>query len=142
VPLGIRSGFYVESVKLGDRDVLGEAVDLVEGGPPLRVIYRSAAPRVRVHVEKGAGACVAIVPQNEALVNEQFIREATADKDGRSEIGSLRPGDYYAFAFDRLDMGSLQDPAFLRTLIPSAVKVHVEKGEAATVDLKVTPWPQ
>jgi hypothetical protein len=142
VPLGIRSGFYVESVKLGDRDVLGEAVDLVEGGPPLRVIYRSGAPRVRVHVEKGAGACVAIVPQNEALVNEQFIREATADKDGRSEIGSLRPGDYYAFAFDRLDMGSLQDPAFLRTLIPSAVKVHVEKGEAATVDLKVTPWPQ
>lgn len=142
VPLGIRPGFYVESVKLGDRDVLGETVDLVEAGPPLRVVYRSGAPRVRVHVEKGAGAHVAIVPQNEALANEQFIREAVADKDGRCEIGSLRPGDYYAFAFDRLDMGSLQDPAFLRTLVPRAEKVHVEKGETATVDLKVTAWPE
>jgi hypothetical protein len=142
IPLGLKSGSYLESVKLGDREVLGEIVDLVEGSPPLRVTYQSGAPSVRVHVDKGAGARVVIVPQNEVLLNEQFIRDAKADADGRCVVGNLRPGEYYAFAFDRVELGDVQDPAFLQLLIPRAEKVHVEKGETASVDLKVTPWPE
>jgi len=142
VPVGMKSGIYVESVKLGERDVLGQVVDLVEGSQPIEVTYQTGAPAAHVHVDRGAASKVVFVPTDESLRNEQFLRECSADKDGRCEIVNLRPGDYYAFAFDRSDNFSLQDPEFVRTLIPSAEKVHVEKGETASVDLKVTKWPE
>jgi hypothetical protein len=141
-PLGFKPGFYLESVKLGDREVLGQRVDLFEGVPPIRVTYKPNAPVVRAHVENGAGARVVLVPQDDAFKTDQFIRSQAVGADGRCEIGSLRPGDYFAFAFDRYDIAALEDPMFVRGLVPRAEKVHVEKGETATVSLKVTPWPE
>jgi hypothetical protein len=141
MPLGFRPGYYLDSVKLGDREVLGQKVDLFEGVALARVVYKSGAPTVRAQVEKGDGVFVVLVPQDDALMTDQFIRRATV-ADGRCEIGSLRPGDYYAFAFDRIDMAALEDPFFVRTLVPRAEKVHVDKGETASVSLKVTPWPE
>jgi hypothetical protein len=142
VPVGMKPGVYVESVKLGERDVFGQIVDLVEGSQPIRVIYQDGAPAAHVHVDRGASSKVVFIPADEALLNEQFLRNCMANNDGRCEIVNLRPGDYYAFAFDRFDQWSLQDPEFVRTLTPSAEKVHVEKGETASVDLKVTKWPE
>jgi hypothetical protein len=142
VPVGMRPGTYVESVKLGEREVFGQAVELVEGSQPIRVTYQTGAPAAHVHVDRGASSKVVFVPTDEALRNEQFLRDAAADKEGRCDVVNLRPGDYYAFAFDRFDNFSLQDPEFVRTLLPAAVKVHVEKGETAAVDLKVTKWPE
>ena len=46
---------------------------------------------------------VYIVPQDEAFLNDQFIRSGRCDSNGRFEMDSLRPGSYYAFAFDRVD---------------------------------------
>src|SRR4051794_40764531 len=78
-------------------------------------LRRTHCPRLRR--ERKGRAFVALVPQEEALVNEQFLRQCTADKDGRCEVANLRPGNYYAFAFDRIDTWDLFDAEFLRTLI-------------------------
>jgi len=97
---------------------------------------------VRGSVEKAADTTVALVPQDEALLDGQFIRTAKCDNAGRFEVGSLKPGEYYAFAFDRIDRDALTDVTFVRNLRTAAVPVHVEAGKAADVELKVTPWPE
>jgi hypothetical protein len=141
-PVGVVPGYYLESVRLGDREVLGQTVELFEGSPPLRVTYQADAPRVRGTVKDGEGCTAVLVPQEDVFLNEQFIRSAQAGAGGRFEIGGLRPGDYYAFAFDRVDWASLQTPAFVHGLSSRAEKVHVEKGESAAISLKVTHWPE
>jgi Carboxypeptidase regulatory-like domain len=141
-PVGYIPGYYVESVQLGDRDVFGKPIDLRDGTIPFRVVYKPNAGQVRGNVENCAGSTVALLPEDEALLDGQFIRTAACDANGRYEIGSLRPGDYYAFAFDRVDTSAFEDVTFVRNLRPAAVLVHVEAGHMADADLKVTPWPE
>jgi hypothetical protein len=140
-PFGFLPGYYVESVKLGEREVIGQYVDLVDGSQPIRVTYRSNAPRVKGTVEGGCDVAV-LLPQDEAFLDGQFIRTGACDAEGRFEIGSVRPGSYYAFAFDRVDMGAFEDASFVRGIAARAEKVHVERGEAATVQLKQMAWPE
>jgi hypothetical protein len=132
----------VDSVTLGGRDIFGRPVDLVDGSLPLQITYRPDPARVRGSVENGKGASVVLVPQDEALMDGWFIRTSWCDAEGRFEIGSLRPGDYYAFAFDRLDMFALEEPSFVRTLAPRAVRVHAGRGEVLNLPLRITPWPE
>ncbi len=141
-PLGFVPDYYLASVMLGDREVTGRPVDLAEGAPPLRVVYRPNAGRARGKVEKGAGATVVIAPQDEAFLDTQFTRTAKCGPEGNYEVSSLRPGEYYAFAFDRIDPDALEDVGFFRTLAPLAAKVRIREGEAASLDLRVTPWPE
>jgi 5-hydroxyisourate hydrolase-like protein (transthyretin family) len=141
-PVGYIPGYYVDSVKLGDQEVMARPVDLTNGAIPFRVIYRPNAGRVRGSVENGLAGMVALVPQDEALLDGQFIRTSKCDTAGRFEVGSLKPGEYYAFAFDRVDRDALSDVSFVRSLRNAAVPVHVEAGKAADVELKLTPWPE
>jgi hypothetical protein len=117
-------------------------VELTDGAIPFRVVYRPNAGRVRGSVEKGAGTTIALVPQDEALLDGQFIRTVKCDASGRFEVGSLKPGEYYAFAFDRIDRDALTDASFVRNLRSAASPVHVDAGKAADLELKVTSWPE
>ena len=47
VPMGFVPGYYVDSVMLGERDVMNQEVDLAPGAPPMRVNYRPKAGKVR-----------------------------------------------------------------------------------------------
>ena len=141
-PMGVVPGYYLDSVWLGERNVMGQEVDLSASSPPIRVVYRPKAARIRGTVEDGAGSVVYLLPQDETLLDPQFIRSTACDSFGRFEVGSLRPGDYYAFAFDRVEFDALTDPAFVRTLAPRAVRIHVDEGEIGAANLKVTPWPE
>jgi hypothetical protein len=141
-PLGFIPGYYVASVLLGDREVIGQEVNLTNGSTPFRVIYRPNAGRVLGTVEKGEGSTVVLLPKEEAFLDGQFIRSAKCESGGKFEVGSLRPGDYYAFAFDHVDFGALEDPAFVRSLAPRAVTVQVKEGEIASMGLQLTHWPE
>ena len=140
---GFIPGFYIDSVRLGVNDVTGQPVDLAPGCPPIRIGFRSGAGRAVGLVENAPGVLVVLSPKNDALVAAQFSRSGATGPDGRFDIGSLRPGDYYIWAFDRVDMAAMADPDFVRTLIPLADTVHVEQGEVeVTPNLKLTPWPE
>jgi Carboxypeptidase regulatory-like domain len=141
-PMGFVPGYYLDSVWLGESNVMGQEVELSPSSPPIRVVYKPKAARVRGTVEDGAGSAVYLLPQDESLLDNQFIRSAACDGFGRFEVGSLRPGDYYAFAFDRVEFDVLTDPAFVRALAPRAVQIHVSEGEIGSVNLKVTAWPE
>jgi len=142
LPVGFVPGYYVASVWYGDQDVTAQAIEVMSPPLPLKVVYRSGAGRVAGTVDGGEGAWVVLVPQDEALRDpDQFIRTAKSEAHGKFSIDSLRPGNYYAFAFDRVRKEMLDDPEFARKLVPRAVRVEVRHGEAASIDLVLQAWP-
>jgi hypothetical protein len=142
LPVGSVPGYYVASVWYGDQDVTTQAIDVMNPPLPLKVVYRSGAGRAAGTVDRGEGAWVVLVPQDEALRDpDQFIRTARCAAYGKFAIDSLRPGSYYAFAFDRVRKEMLEDVEFMRKIVPRAVRVEVRHGEAANFDLVPQLWP-
>ena len=134
---------YLESILVGEQDVLTNDVELSDISPPVRLLYRRDPGTVRGTVENGPGATVVLIPQEKLLLGDNFTRIATCDSTGRFEVTGLRPGDYYAFAFRReLFWNEFSNPAFFTSLIPSAVPVQVRRGEASSANLRVTTWPE
>lgn len=140
LPLGFIPNWYLDSVRLGDRDALKAPVDLRPGGPPIRIVYRPRAGRVRGVLDRARGAHIVLLPAEETLWDSQFIRTATVDAAGQFEVGSLRPGEYVAFAFEEAqDMDAWSDPALVRPMLSRGVRVTVRAGEVGEVKLPVTP---
>ncbi len=139
-PVGFAPNWYLDAIYVGDQEVLTRAVDLRPGSPSVRIVYLPRAGRVRGSVDRGSRAHVYLLPAEEALWDEQFINAAQTDAEGRFEIGSLRPGEYLAFAFDEpQDHDEFTDPALVRTLLIQATRLTVRRGELSQVELKPLP---
>ena len=57
--------------------------------------------------------------------------------DGRYRIAGLPPGEYHLVVVTEVSPTDLDDPAFLESLIPAAVKVALGEGERKVQDYKV-----
>jgi hypothetical protein len=125
----------------GDQEVLGKDFDFGPASPPLRIIYKAGAGTVHGSVQEGA-ANVLLLPQNGA---SQLVRATTSASDGKFEIRSVAPGDYYAVAFSHsvqsADVSVLVLPDFLGSL-SGRMAVHVETGSTASLNLRLAPWPK
>jgi hypothetical protein len=135
-------GYYLAAAMLGDRDILGQEFELAPGAPEIRAVFRPLPGGVNGTVDGGERTTVVLLPQEEALRDLDAMPKALRRADGRFEIDSLRPGGYYAWAFERLDVDALRDAAFVRTLVARAASVRVNRGETASLALSVTPWPE
>ncbi|MGC4053357.1 MAG: carboxypeptidase-like regulatory domain-containing protein [Paludibaculum sp.] len=139
-PVGFLPGWYVDAVYVGDHEVLAHPVELRPGSPPVRIVYLPKAGRVRGTVNRGNGSYVYLLPEPEALWNDQFIRHSQADSEGRFEVDSLKPGGYIAFAFEeRQEMDELFDPSLVRPLLVQGTRVSVRRGEGSEIELKPIP---
>ena len=125
--------YYLASVLVGDRETLGDPVDLREGTPPVRVVYRSGGGTVVGTVEKCVGATVVLVPEEPALF-DLFVRRVPCDNSGHFEMSYLRPGNYSLLAFR--DPNLPRGAAFLRPYLPEAKSVRVKPRETTQVELR------
>jgi hypothetical protein len=143
VPPIFAQGFYVASVLLGGREVLGQEVDLVPGSPPLRIAYKAGLGSLGGTVEKGEGATVVLVsrPSPQESNGFTFIRTVRCGPGGAFDMGSVTPGDYNVVAFDRVESWPMEAPEFVSTIRSSSVSVRVEERATASVELRVTRWP-
>jgi hypothetical protein len=130
--------YYLAAVMLGQREVPHEAVELVPGSLPLRIVYKSNGGTVRGTVADCGSATVFLIPQGRGLQELQFVKRASCQEGGRFEISNIRPGDYYAFAFDGVVVSPDVIFGLARSLANRAVSVTVRAAEASSADLKVT----
>ena len=134
--------YYLSSIKLGEQDVLGEAVDFRPGSPPIRVIYGSNGGVLKGRVEDCSGATVVAMPQEPALrssVYFRLIRSAACADNGTYQIANLRPGTYYVFAFDQDSMKTADFTQLDQYFLNRAATARVREGETENADLKITP---
>jgi hypothetical protein len=139
-------GYYLKNILLGTADVTGRDVDLAPGSPPVHFVFVPNAARVTGLVENGAGAKVVLIdPEQSVFVPGQAIAVAICDPDGHFTLESLRPGAWYAFAFatnDNMNTGAIRDAVFVSGLARQAQTLQLKEGETATLNLKISPWPE
>ncbi len=132
------SGAYLAEVRIGEQDVTGKGVDLAPGAGPIRLTYRTDIGSVRGTVKEGSHALVVLFRPGTG----EFPSVVRCASDGRFEAPDLRPGDYLAIAFNRVERDLLADPAFPQIYLRDAVNVHVEPSRSASVELALTLWAQ
>ncbi len=122
-------GYYPAAILLGSRDVTGQQVDLMPASPPIKIVYRTDGGTVHGTVEKGEGMIVLLVPQGPG--EGRFTLSARCGADGAFVFNDVPPDDYYAAAFERVDMAS---PGFMSAIVARAARVKVDAKSVAIVD--------
>lgn len=131
-------GSWLSSVLLGNQDVTGQAVSLAQGSPAIRLFYKKNGGAIRGKIEGGGDATVVLVPQTAfgAPVSD-YAWFFHCDPEGSFALAGLRPGNYYAWAFD-VGPKNLPGVDALRALVPGSTAVRIEEGVTANPELKVT----
>lgn len=140
------SGWMVKSVRLGDRDLADDGVDLT-GGSDLSGIVVTLTERpseLSGRVLDGAAQPFSAYPLVVFSTNRAHwgpgsrrthaVQPAT---DGSYVIAGLPAGEYYLAAVTGLDTQELGSAAFLESLIGAALKVTLADGERKTQDVRL-----
>lgn len=134
---------YVKSAQWNGVDLLRNPVDFSGGeGQGLNVVLskKAAAISGTVRNDKGepaAGIPVTIWPRD-AMAGSTAVsmRNLTTDANGRFEARGLRPGVYYAAAWEQIETGLATVPEFQAQFTSEAGRLELQEGASATADLK------
>jgi 5-hydroxyisourate hydrolase-like protein (transthyretin family) len=133
------TGYYAASITLGDREILGQTVEIGSGSAPIRIVFKADGGTIRGTVEDCGNATIAVTPEDPAIErgNLSFVPFARCAEDGHFEFHGLPPGRYYALALAQLDDDKSAFWSSFPSLINKAVSVEVTAGQTSTVELKV-----
>jgi protocatechuate 3,4-dioxygenase beta subunit len=129
---------YLKAVTHGGVDALAKGVTIGEAPPGVFDVLLSpnggsVDGQVTGNDEKPAsGATVVLVPE---IKRSDLYKTATADQNGRFVLRAVAPGSYQLYAWDNLDPGAYEDPAFLEPYKNQAKKVSVEEKGRVAQDL-------
>ena len=130
--------YFLNSVRMGNRELLGQYFDLVSGTLPMEIKFEAEGGGVRGMVEDCGSGTVVLAPQDSALQEPQFVHTTRCGDQGRFQIANVRPGEYYAFAFDHWGGAAELLSDLDQSLINKAVRVRVERGAFGNVALRIT----
>ncbi|MGO9095085.1 MAG: carboxypeptidase regulatory-like domain-containing protein [Bryobacteraceae bacterium] len=143
----VPEGAYIKSVEFNGREALGHELDcssLTAG--TLRVLLGADGGKVEGHVSRddkpAADATVVLVPADPNRRFPEAVRQGSSDERGQVTLKDVPPGDYLAFAWEKIEEGAWYDPSFLRTVENQAVKVQIRPKAAEQVELKPIPAAQ
>ena len=77
---------------MGDREILGQNVELLSSALPVKIIFESKGGGVRGTVEDCGSATVVLMPQDNALREPQFVQTTSCAEAGRFEMTNILPG--------------------------------------------------
>jgi hypothetical protein len=124
--------YYLDSIRMGEIDVASAEVEFSSGAAPITVVYRANGGSVSGSVEKCDSGTVLLVPVEPERQRFGFLHSSRCDKNGRYQIGAVRPGDYYALPFT----GNGTAPSLDASLYGPSNRITVRAGETTMVDLR------
>ena len=141
----------IGSITVDGRDVTDRAIDIQTAALPkdLVVTFTDQWQEVTGRLTNAQGAGVSdytmlIFPVDESYWVYNSRRHVTAQpaSDGRYRLGGpgpamLPPGEYYLAAVTDVSKDEQYDPSFLKSLVPSSLKVSLAPGQKATQNLRV-----
>ena len=141
------TGWSLRSAMLGGRDTLDVPFEVRLGQPiaGLTVTMTDQPTELTGTVYDASGKptsdySVLAFSTERALWTTSPRRASVAGRlssDGRYRISGLPPGEYYLAVITDVSPGDVDDPSFLESLIPTAVKVVLGEGERKVQDYKV-----
>jgi Carboxypeptidase regulatory-like domain len=140
----IPEGAYLKSVDFNGREALGRELDctgLTTG--TLRVLLGTDGGKVEGHVSRedkpAADATVVLVPADPNRRFPETVRRGSSDETGHLTLKDVPPGDYLAFAWEKVEDEAWYDADFLKTAQSQAVKVQIGPKATEQVELKLIP---
>jgi protocatechuate 3,4-dioxygenase beta subunit len=139
------AGDYVKSIRLGNADVLNDGLHLT--GPPqglLEIVIGANAGSIEGSVSNDRqqalpNATVVLVPDLRLRQRSDLYKVVTTDNAGRFRITGVTPGDYKLFAWENLESGAWQDPAFIGAYENAGRPIHIYEGNSENLQLQVVP---
>jgi protocatechuate 3,4-dioxygenase beta subunit len=141
--MGLPADCYVQSATAGGEDVLAAGIHVaggrVAGSLEIQVNCKGGTVQGTVMNDQGrpvSGVTVAVVPEISKRPQLHLFKAATTDQDGRFVLKGLAPGEYKAFAWDRIESGAYQDPEFLRRYESDGKPVTMGEGSQVEIQLE------
>ena len=136
------SGLYLKSVRMGRRELPGPVFE-VGGSTEVEVVLSSKTANVAGVVHRpdsdqpAVGVTVVLIPQNKELEYQR----ATTDESGRFAMRDIVPGEYWAYAWEKLDGRTFEyfDPDFVRPVESKGVPVSLGEGASKNFELTAIP---
>lgn len=136
---------YVKSIRYGSEDVLESGFDGATGAAGRLEIQFAADGAAIDGMVTGdddkplSGVTVALIPDNGM---RSRYRTINTDQKGTFSIKGVAPGSYKLYAWEVLEMGSHEDPEFVKQYTSRAEKVDAKKEGRLSFTLKVIPAPK
>jgi len=135
---------YVKSIRIGEYDVLNGGLHIVDTPPgPIEVVIGTDAGTLEGRVindrQQAVGSIwVSLIPDSSLRyrVNHKFV---STDTNGRFQLQGLAPGDYHLFAIEDAEIGSWQDPGFMRDYESRGTAVHISPNGKIAIDVVSIP---
>jgi hypothetical protein len=139
------AGGYVKSMRLGNADVLNDGLHL--SGPPqalLEIVIGGNAGTIAGTVlndrqQALPGRTVVLVPDLRLRRRSDLYRVLSTNSTGHFQIQNVPPGDYKLFAFENVEQGAWQDPAFIGSYENAGTPIHIYEGSSESLQLQVIP---
>ncbi len=135
---------YLKSATANGVDLLDQGIRITSGTGPsaISIVYSSNTGTVNGTVTakddlSAPGALVILVPSGDSHPKQAGYQTSTTDQYGRFEIRGVPPGSYKAFAWEKAEQGSYDDPEVLRLHENLAESVDVAGNDRKTVQLKM-----
>lgn len=144
-------GWTLKSVSIAGQDVTDTPMEFPPGQTVsgLQVVLTKKISSLSGLVKDGKGnpvldATVIVFPTDEKLwtFQSRFIKAARPDQDGRYQMSTLPPANYFVVAVQGLEDGQAGDPEFLAAIKEQASKFELGDGETKAVDVKLSRGPQ
>lgn len=142
-------GFYLKEVLWGGQEIPNRVVDITAGSAQQveMIVGRNAATVTgSVYLRDPATpfpkAIVVLLPRDKNRAEDEFAYLWTsADDSGRFAIRNAPPGEYLAFAWEKIDVtnNAFMDPAFMASVTTLGVRLSLAEGDNVTVEIPVVP---
>jgi hypothetical protein len=141
------TGWWITSIRVGDRE-LGDAPIDVDPNANVRDVAITFSDRIGVIEGTLTDAAGRPAPEYFVLafpversswttLSRRIVPPARPGTDGRFRLAGLLAGDYYLAVVTTMDSEDGTDPAFLESILPSAIRLTVGRGQALRQDLRI-----
>jgi hypothetical protein len=139
-------GWQVKAIRVGAVDVTDSGVDVgSQGVRGVEIELTNRWQQITGLVTDANGGSVkdyvvVLFAQDRlrwSAVGDRYFATGRPGDDGRFNVATLPPGDYYAIALDRADPTECEAPEFLENLIRQASVFSLAEGETKTLALRL-----
>jgi protocatechuate 3,4-dioxygenase beta subunit len=150
LPANVPTGWWLKSVMIDGVNAADMPVTFgsqQESKRNVEIVFSSVPTGISGRVRErgqdaltGAAVIAFSVDPSHWYAGSRHLKRSTSI-DGRFNVPSLPPGDYYVVAADSIDAAQWQEPDVLQRLMPLATFVTVREGPPVSMDLDVVRVP-
>ena len=135
--------WQLKAVRVNGAEVIDSAIEIDRDVSGVEIVLTNRVQQVSgvVTDERGAAvndSAVVLFAQDPSLWSAApgpYVAVGRSNAKGVFEVTTLRPGQYYAIALDRVEGNAWQDPDLLERLSRQAFTFSLTEGEARSINL-------